>query len=194
MNREQNERLATMLDRDPRLAQMMADVINGKRGAHSAVARYFGRGMMSVDEGSPEFEEIMMADEERKEEIVRLANDRREYEKNLAESIPVIEEFCKAKGYDASEFMDKVWDSVVFPILAGKYSNDVCVALDHAITYDKDVEDAFAAGNIKGRNTNIRRLQEEFGDGLPKGVSSVAPEQNQRRPRENSLLDAALKA
>lgn len=193
VNREQNNKITEMLERDPRMAQLLTDVISGKRNAHSAMARYFGNSLMMVDEDSPEFEEIMMADEERKEEIVRLANDRREYEKNLAESIPVIEEFCKTKGYDASEFMDKVWDSVVFPILAGKYSNDVCVALDHAITYDKDVEDAFAAGDIKGRNTSIQRMKEDFGDGLPKGINSVAPDTEVKRKR-NSLIDRALNA
>ena len=193
VNREQNNKITEMLERDPRMAQLLTDVISGKRNAHSAMARYFGNSLMMVDEDSPEFEEIMMADEERKEEIVRLANDRREYEKNLAESIPVIEEFCKVKGYDASEFMDKVWDSVVFPILAGKYSNDVCVALDHAITYDKDVEDAFAAGDIKGRNTSIQRMKEDFGDGLPKGINSVAPDTEVKRKR-NSLIDRALDA
>jgi hypothetical protein len=37
-------------------------------------------------------------------------------------------------------------------------------------------------------------MQEEFGDGLPKGMSSVAPAQEERRPKGNSLIDAALKA
>ena len=89
--------------------------------------------------------------------------------------------------------MDSVWDKVVFPILAGKYTVDVCTALDHALSYEKDVEDAFAAGNIKGRNTNIMRMKEEFGDGLPKGMTSVAPAIEQRRKR-NSLIDKALNA
>ena len=193
MNREQNERLATMLERDPRLAQMLADVIDGKRGAHSAVARYFGRGFMNVDEDSPEFEEIMLADEERKNEMMRLANDRREYETNLEESMPVIEAFCKEKGYDPSDFMDNIWEKLVFPIMAGKYTQDVCTALDHAITYEQDVEDAFAAGDIKGRNANIMRMKEDFGDGLPKGMSSVAPDIERKRPR-NSLIEKALNA
>lgn len=193
MNKEQNDKLAETLERDPRLAQLMLDVIGGKRNAHSAMARYFGNSFMTVDEDSPEFEEIMMADEERKEEIIRLANDRHEYEKNLTESIPVIEEFCKEKGYEASDFMDKVWDTLVFPILAGKYSKDVCIALDHAITYDKDVEDAFVAGDIKGRNTNIQRMKEEYGDGMPKGMNSVAPDTEVKRKR-NSLIDKALNA
>lgn len=193
VNREQNDRLAEILERDPRLAQLLMDVIGGKRNAHSAMARYFGNSFMSVDEDSPEFEEMMAADEERKEEMMRLANDRREYESNLAESIPVIEAFCKEKGYDASDFMDNVWESIVFPVLAGKYSKDVCVALDHAITYEKDVEDAFIAGDIKGRNTNIRRMKEDFGDGMPKGMNSVAPDTDIKRKR-NTLIDKALNA
>ena len=192
-NREQNERLVTMLERDPRLAQMLVDVIDGKRNAHSAVARYFGRGFINVDEDSPEFEEMMIADEERKNEIMRLANDRREYEANLEQSMPVIEAFCEAKGYDPSEFMDSIWEKLVFPIMAGKYSDDVCTALDHAITYEQDVEDAFAAGDVKGRNASIQRMKEDFGDGLPKGMNSVAPDVRPKRKR-NSLIEKALNA
>lgn len=64
---------------------------------------------------------------------------------------------------------------------------------DHALTYEKDVEDAFAAGDIKGRNTNIQRMREDFGDGMPKGMSSVAPNIEARRKR-NSLLEKALNA
>ena len=46
----QNERLAGLLERDPRLAQMFIDIAEGKRNAHSAVARYYGRSLMDVDE------------------------------------------------------------------------------------------------------------------------------------------------
>ena len=136
---------------------------------------------------------MMLADEERKNEVMRLANDRREYEANLEASMPVIESFCNENGYDPSDFMDNVWEKLVFPILAGRYTSDVCTALDHAITYEKDVEDAFAAGDIKGRNANIRRMKEDFGDGLPKGMNSVAPDIERKRPR-NSLLEKALNA
>ena len=193
MNREQNERLAEMLERDPRLAQMLVDIIDGKRGAHSAVARYFGRGFMSVDEDSPEYEEIMLADEERRNEVARLANDRKEYEANLAESIPVIEKFCEEKGYDPSDFMGDVWEKLVFPVLAGHYSYDVCELLDHAVSYEQDVEDAFAAGDIKGRNTSIMRMKEDLGDGLPKGLNSVAPAA-EKKTKRNSLIEKALGA
>lgn len=192
-NIEQNELLANALDRDPRMAQMIADVVDGKRNAHSAMARYFGRSMMHVDEDSPEFEEMVNADEERKSEMMRIAGDRREYEANLAESVPVIEAFCKEHGYEIPDFMERVWERIVFPIMAGKYTTEVCVALDHALNYDKDVQDAFAAGDIKGRNTNIQRMKADFGDGLPKGMNSTAPD-IERRVKRNSLIEKALNA
>ena len=193
VNREQNERLADVLGRDPRLAQMLADMVEGRRNAHSAMARYFGRSMMNFDEGTPEFEEMMKADEERREEVLRLANDRREYESNLERSRAVIENFCRERGYEPAEFMNSVWERLAMPILSGNYSQDVCVSLEHALNYEKDVEDAFVAGDIKGRNTNIQRLKEDFGDGMPKGMSSTAPDTSRPR-RRNSLIEDALNA
>lgn len=189
----QNARLTEILERDPRLAQMFLDVVEGKRNAHSAVARYYGRSLMELDEGSPEYEEMLSADEERQQEAARLAGDRREYEENLKASLPVIEAFCRERGYDPEVFMDSVWDEIVFPIMSGHYSREVCTALDHALTYEKDVEDAFAAGDVKGRNTNIMRMKEDFGDGLPKGVASVSPVVEPKRKR-NSLIEKALNA
>lgn len=194
MNREQNEKLSMALEQDPRLAQMLADIVHGKRNAHSAMARYFGRSLMNLDEGTPEFEEMMIADEERREEVFRLSQDRREYEANLETSRPVIERFCKEHGYDPAEFMEIVWERLVFPILSGRYSTEVCTALDHAIRYEQDVEDAFAAGDVKGRNTGIHRMKADFGDGMPKGMVSTAPDSGANMQRRNSLLDAALEA
>ena len=193
-NKEQSEQLAEALERDPRLAQMLVDVIDGKRSAHASMARYFGRSMMELDESSPEFEEMMIADEERRDEMYRLVESRREYESNLEASRPIIEQFCSEKGYEPADFMEMVWEKVVFPVLSGKYSYEVCTALDHSLTYEQDVEDAFAAGDIKGRNTNIQRMKGDIGDGLPKGLQSAAPVYNTKRRKGNSLIEAALKA
>ena len=194
-NVEQNRQLASLLGADPRLAQLLADVVSGKRNAHAAMARYYGKSFLDFEEGSPEYEEMLMMDEERRREALELARNRRSYEDNLEASRPVIEQFCKERGYDPAQCMDCVWEQLVFPILSGSYSPEVCLALDHAVSYEQDVEDAFEAGNIKGRNTSIRRMQENFGDGLPKNMSSVAPPHAERqRPKRNSLVDAALNA
>ena len=193
-NREQNELLAEALGRDPRMAQMLADVVEGKRNAHSAMARYYGRKFMDYDEGTPEYEEMLMADEERREEVIRLAQDRKEYEENLEASEPIISDFCKQRGYDPSDFLEAVWERLVLPILSGTYTAEVCGALDNAINYEQDVEDAFAAGDIKGRNTSIQRMKENFGDGMPSGMTSVAPPVTNKPRRTNTLIDAALEA
>ena len=193
-NREQNELLAEALGRDPRMAQMLADVVEGKRNAHSAMARYYGRKFMDYDEGTPEYEEMLMADEERCEEVILLAQDRKEYEENLEASEPIISDFCKQRGYDPSDFLEAVWERLVLPILSGTYTAEVCGALDNAINYEQDVEDAFAAGDIKGRNTSIQRMKENFGDGMPSGMTSVAPPVTNKPRRTNTLIDAALEA
>ena len=192
-NVEQNRQLASVLGEDPRLAQLLADVVNGKRNAHAAMARYYGRSFLDFEEGSPEYEEMLMMDEERRREALELARNRRTYEDNLEASRPIIEQFCKERGYEPAEFMNSVWEKLAMPILSGNYSQEVCVALEHALNYEKDVEDAFAAGDIKGRNTNIQRLKEDFGDGMPKGLSSAAPDASRKR-RRNSLIEDALNA
>lgn len=192
-NREQSKKLSEALSRDPRLGQMMMDIIDGKRNSHSALARYFGSSMGRIKEGSPEYEEMMLADEERREELMRAATERRQYEDNLTTSRSVIENFCKARGYDPADFMNRAWEGLVMPILSGNYTLEVCTALDNALNYEQDIENAFAAGDIKGRNTNIQRMREDFGDGMPKGLSSVAPQTPAKR-RTNSLIEDALNA
>ena len=194
LNREQNEKLAVALEKDPRLSQMLADMVKGKRNAHSAVARYFGRNFMNVQEGTPEYEDMLIADEERRQELLNLANDRQLSEQNLEASRSVIEDFCRARGYEPAEFLELAWERLVYPILSGDYNAEVCSALEHAINYEKDIEDAFAAGDIKGRNTSIHRMRTDFGDGMPKGVSSVAPEITPKPRRRNTLIESALEA
>lgn len=191
-NKEQRKKLAEALQQDPRLAQMLADIVNKKRGAGNAMVRYFGKDLLSAEEGTPEYEDILSAEEERKKEQEAMEASRKEYNDNLEKSMPIVEEWCKEKGYDISEFLDKVWTDVISPIMSGSYSRETCDFLDKGLNYDKDTKDAMAAGVVKGRNENINKLKEERGDGLPKGITS-APGNPDKRKR-NSLIEAALNA
>jgi hypothetical protein len=56
------------------------------------------------------------------------------------------------------------------------------------------VEDAFVAGEVKGRNMNINEMRGKVGDGMPKGLTSQAVPVEQPKRRMNSLLEKALKA
>lgn len=190
-NKEQRNKLAEALQNDPRLAQMLADIVSGKRGAANSMVRYFGKDFLSAEEGSPEFEDIQAAEEERKKEMESMDASRQEYSSNLEKSMPIVEDWCKEKGYDLDEFLDKVWMQVISPIMSGNYSREVCDFLDKGLNYDKDTKDALDAGVVQGRNENINKMREERGDGLPKGITTSAPTPEKKKEK-SPLLSAAL--
>jgi hypothetical protein len=67
--------------------------------------------------------------------------------------------------------------------------------LKKSLDYDKDVEDAFAADQVKGRNMNINEMRSKVGDGMPKGLTSQAmPVVEKPKRKVNSLIADALKA
>lgn len=189
---EMNNRLSEALAEDPRMAQAFADLTAGKRTAPGAFARFFGKSFMSAEEGTPEYEEMMKAEDEFRAEQEAATKAKAEYDANIEASAPVIAEFCKANGYDEAEFFDKL-SEIVIPLLDGVYTKENLERLDKALRYDKDVEDAFAAGNVKGRNTAIRDMREDVGDGMAR-VQSVAAPVMQKKRKVNSLVEAALKA
>ena len=189
---EMNNRLSEALAEDPRMAQAFADLTAGKRTAPGAFARFFGKSFMSAEEGTPEYEDMMKAEDEFRAEQEAATKAKAEYDANIEASAPVIAEFCKANGYDEVEFFNKL-SEIVIPLLDGVYTKENLERLDKALRYDKDVEDAAYAGEVKGRNTAIRDMREDVGDGMAK-VNSVASPVMPKKKRGNSLVEAALKA
>jgi hypothetical protein len=192
-NREGRERMAKALKSDPRFAQALVDVANGKRGAAAALARYFGRDLMGMDEDDPEYEEVIKAEEERRKEQEAVEAGRKEYEENLKASIPVVKDWCNRSNLDMEEFLDNVWTRIVEPIKQGRYNEELLELLNHGFTYDKDIEDAMAAGVVKGKNENIAKLREEKGDGMPKGLKSATVTPKTKKGG-SQLLDLATQA
>ena len=97
-NKEQRNKLAEALQQDPRLAQMLADIVNKKRGAGNAMARYFGKDLLTAEEGTPEYDDILAAEEERKQEMEAMEASKKEYNDNLEKSMPIVEGWCQEKG------------------------------------------------------------------------------------------------
>lgn len=60
-NIDDKKKFSEAIQKDPRLAQVFSDVVAGKRSAGSALARYFGKDMLTAQEGTPEYDEIMQA-------------------------------------------------------------------------------------------------------------------------------------
>lgn len=193
-NEEQKKILADAINNDPRLASVLSDIVAGKRSGANALVRYYGRDFLSAEEGTPEYDDIVAAEEERKKDAESRAAREEEYKKNIDESTPIIEEFCKSKGYKVDDFLNDVWDKVAAPILSGKYTTELLAMLDKGFNYDNDVNDAMKAGEVKGRNENVNKLRnDQIGDGMPTGLGTKTKET--RKPaRSNSILDLALQA
>ena len=192
-NNDQKAKLAEALKNDPRIAQLLSDIVSGKKNAAGALARYFGKDFLSAEEGSPEYEAIIQAEEERKAEQEATEASKNEYQSNLDKSMPEVEAYCQEKGYSINDFLDNAWNRLIQPVLSGLYSKEICEFIDKGLNYDNDVNDASEAGYVKGRNENIHKMKEEKGDGMPKLTGS---ETVKEKPKEkgNSFIEMAMNA
>lgn len=193
-NEEQKKILSDAINGDPRLASVLSDIVSGKRSSGNALVRYYGRDFLSAEEGTPEYEDIASAEEERKKEAEELAARENEYKKNIDESTPIIEQFCKEKGYNPDDFLDNIWDKIASPILSGKYTTELLAMIDKAFNYDTDVSDALKAGEVKGRNENVHKMRkDQIGDGMPTGLGAVT-QKTKKESKPKSFLQLASEA
>lgn len=155
-----DKRLADALSKDPRLAALIGDLLRGKRGAGAAAMRYFGRDLLTAEEGTPEYDEINAAEEERLKEAADLATAEEEYMANIERTMPIVEEFCRKNNKDLEDFKDQLWNKIVLPVLSGDYSEELCQIVLNGLDYDQDIADATEAGKVMGRNENIERHRE----------------------------------
>ena len=168
-NDRSREQMAEALSSDPRLAQVMGDIVGKKRGAGASFARYFGKDLLSAEEGTPEWDELQQAEKERQDEIIASTKRAEEYNRNIEASQPILEKFAKDKKIDIDDFLEKAYDQIIAPIFQGKYSEEVLNMLNNALNYEKDVQDSFDAGQIAGKNQKIdKMMRSNKGDGMPR--------------------------
>lgn len=191
--KEMNDKMVEALSENPEFAQAMNDVVNKRRNGPAALARHFGKDFLSLEEGTPEYDEMIKADDEWRSErdAARLAAE--EFDKAMEKSQEEINAHCAAKGIDPDAYQERIESEFILPIFSGNIDEALLTKLDKAMDYDKDTEDAFAAGQVKGRNENINKLRVQPTDGLPKGLGSQTTVQKPKR-RGNSLIEAALNA
>lgn len=190
---EMNEHIVGALADNPSAAQAFSDIVNGLRKPGAAIVRYFGKSLMDAEEGSPEYEALMKADEEFLNERESLKVAREEQNASAVAFFDAFESYLEAQGLDKQKYMDAVYAEVIEPSLNLKVDEKLFARLVKAVDYDKDVEDAFSAGEVKGRNMNIHEMRAKVDDGLPKGLSSQAVMAEPKR-KMNSLIAKALNA
>lgn len=190
-NDEANSKLVDALESDPRLAQIMVDVVNKKRGALAAMARYMGKEALSAEGEAAD--EIEAAEQERQQELEREKASAAEYAKNLEESVLFLESAAEEAGMSVEDWLDKVYNQIVAPIFDGKYTKEVCDRLTKALTYDNDVKEAFEAGKVKTRNEKIDKMKRDVGDGLPKiGPNGGAVEEVKKPEKRFNVREGSV--
>ena len=192
--KEDNEKLAASLRKDPRMAQLFSDFVSGKRGAAEGIARYYGRDIINAEEGTPEYEAIAKAEEERRQELEDAIARDKEYADNIEKSKAVWDEWSGKNGVDIEDLLDESFSKIIKPIMKGEYTAEVLDALYKAVNYDKDVKDSMEAGVVRGKNENINKMREVKGDGMP-AVTSANPGQERPKPKKpNDILSLAGQA
>lgn len=191
---EERDRMVENISDDPRLAQVLADVVSGNRKPDAALARYFGKNLLTAEEGTPEYDELMAADAEYMNERNEMKTRREEQEAGATAFFDAFEEYLEKQGLDREKYMDAVFREVLEPALDLKVDETLFARLVNAVDYDKDVEDAFKAGEVKGRNTNIHEMKGKIGDGLPKAMGSQGVPVEQPKKKINPLIARALNA
>jgi hypothetical protein len=176
--------MAEALQQDPRLAQALSDMMNGKRGAPASLVRYFGRDLLNAEEGTPEYDEIAAAEKERQAELEAQKASVAEYNKNIDASKAVLDQFAADNKLNLDEFLDKVYNQIIDPIFNGVYTPELLTMLNNAINYDADIESARRAGEVGGRNMKIEQMKGKQGDGMPAigtGGAQVTPPAPERK-------------
>lgn len=135
------------------------------------MARYVGKDAFMAE--GADADEIEAAEQERMAELEREKASKAEYEKNLEASVPNIEAAAEQCNMTVDEWLTNAYEQIVVNIFNGNYTKETCDRISKALTYDKDVEEAFQAGSVKTKNEKIDKMRKDVGDGLPKmGVSS----------------------
>ena len=149
----------------------------------------------SCSEGTPEYDELIAADEEYFNEREKMKADREKQAVGASEFFDAFENYLEAQGLDKEKYVDAVFKEVLEPALDLRVDETLFARLVNAVDYNKDVEDAFKAGEVKGRNMNINEMRGKVGDGMPKGLNSQAmPVVEKPKRKVNSLIADALKA
>ena len=123
---------------------------------------------MSGDE-----EKMAALNEANQEYLNRVAESnklREDQEKNMEASAQDMSDFKSEKGMTDEDFEKFIGEcySVIENALMGKIDKSFMEIMYKGLNYEKDVQDAAAAGVVEGRNQKIdSSLKKQVGDGVP---------------------------
>ena len=148
--------MSDMFAADPRSAQFLADMHNGKDPVVGLV-RNFGVEIKDVLDDPEMQEKIAEANKEYVERVAKSKQLDEEYEKNMDASLETLREFQEERGMTDDE-IDAVAEAMLTVVrdgVMGKFSKETLGMFVNAINHDSDVASASEEGRVAGRNERI---------------------------------------
>ena len=167
-----------MFSSDPRSAQFLADMHNGKDPVLGLV-RNFGIEIKDVLDDPEMQDKIAEANKEYVERVARSKQLDEEYEKNMKETLSTLNAFQEARGMSDEE-IDEVAEAMIGIVrdgIVGKFSKETLSMIADALNHDKDVASAAEEARVAGRNAKITEQlrKPQKGDGtMPLGGKNLS--------------------
>lgn len=192
---EAERALSDMITADPRAAQILVDMRDGKDVAVSLV-RMFGNEIKDAIDDPEKLDKMAEAQKDYMERVTKEKEYEDMYKSNLEQTIATIEALQSEMGLTDDE-VDKAMaflQTIISDGVLGKFSADSIKMALKAISHDADVAQAAHEGEVKGRNTKIEEKlrTEKKGDGMP-SINSKNNNVAQAR-RGNTVFDLARMA
>lgn len=196
---EKNKKALSEIDKKlnehPRAAVFLASIMDG---VHPLVAskRYFSEDEMAIEEGTPEYDELINAEKERIAEMEEKTAKQVEYEKNLSQSEADVEAFKVEKEMSDEDFNAFIAQVVELTgqLFEGKLTKDLLKIYHDGLRFENEISLAEERGRISARNEKIKTEKKmSMGDGLP-SVKVSAPVKSEMTKRKLPIRKSAWDA
>lgn len=184
--KEREGKLAGIVGKDPRAAQFLSDMANGKDPWLAVLERLGIDGVSDLLNNPEKQEEYAEANRKYVERIAKEKSLGEEYETNFAESMKLLEQMQTDRGL-SDEQIDGAMDlimKITNEAIMGKFTPETIDMALKAINHDAEVEAARNEGVVAGKNAKIDETlrQPKAGDGLPAmgGTNNGPTRQKQR--------------
>lgn len=194
--KDREGRFADLLANDPRSAQFITDMAQGKDPWIALLERLGIDGVTDLLNNPEKQKEYAEANKKYVERLAKSKELDEAYDKNLPESMALVEKI-QTERHLSDETMDAAMDLLARAYneaLVGKYTEETINMALNAVTHDADVQNARTEGTVAGRNAKIdeQLRKPNAGDGQPNlAGSNNAPT---RRSSSRSMFDLADEA
>lgn len=167
--KEDEKAMSDMFANDPRSAQFLTDMHQGKSPWASYIRLYGPELQDSLDDPDT-IEQIAQAEAEYTERVAQNKQLEAEYEQNMQQSIESLRQFQEQRGLSEDQ-LDEVFAALIGIVrdgVKGKFLPETLDMMLNAINHDVDVASATEEGRVAGRNSKIteKLRTNKKGDGI----------------------------